>query len=79
MSAFRFDDDESFNKNCEKFLEALKSEDADLASILEENWSTLTRIVGDSQRNTGIRKEFNASVALSLDKLIDISHPGDNE
>ena len=37
MVGFRFDESKSFAQNCEALLEALKSDDPEMAAILRDN------------------------------------------
>jgi hypothetical protein len=69
-AVFRFDDSKSFEENCKAFLEAVNSDDPEMATILRCNWDTLIAIVHEGQREYKVRGNFNASVAYALDALV---------
>jgi len=70
MADFRFDESKSFKENCKVFLETLKSEDAEMAAILADNWDALVAIVREGERDSKARGELNSSVASALDALV---------
>ena len=48
----------------------LKRVDAEMASILRDNWDALTSVVREGERDAKARAEFNSSVATALDALV---------
>lgn len=66
---FRFDDSQSFEENCEAFLKAVNDDDPEMAAILRSNWDALVAIVQEGQRDSKVRGDFYANVALALDDL----------
>ena len=71
MADFRFNESKSFAENCKVFLEMLKSEDAEMTAILEDNWDALVAIVREGKRDSKVRGGFNSSVVSALDALAD--------
>ena len=67
---FRFDDNRSFEENCDAFLEAVSTDDPEMATILRGNWDALVVIVHEGQRDSNARGDFNAKVASALDALV---------
>jgi len=67
---FHFDERLSFSENCDAFLSALERIDAEMASILRDNWDTLIKVVQEGERDSKARGEFNSAVAQALDALI---------
>ena len=77
MTDFRFDESKSFAENCEAFLEVLKSENAEMAAILRDNWDALVAVVRERERGYKVRGEFNAKVSSALDDLVKHGVPED--
>ena len=75
MPNFRFDDNKSFDENCEAFLEVIKADDAEMAAILRNNWNALVPIVREGERNSKARGEFNTNVAEILDAKVNTERP----
>ena len=48
----------------------LENVDADMASILRDNWDVLITIVRNGERDARARTDFNAKVAEALDTLV---------
>ena len=74
-SNFRFDQNKSFAENSEAFLEAVSTDDPDMAAILRANWDGLIAIYREGERSYDARKRFNASVASALNALVASSVP----
>ena len=70
MADFRFDDSKKFAENCESFLATLEPVDAEMASILRDNWESLVAVVREGERDSRARGEFNAAIATALDALV---------
>lgn len=70
MADFRFDDAKSFAENCDAFLTTLEAIDAEMASILRDNWDALVAVVREGERDSKARGEFNASIATALDTFV---------
>ena len=79
MQAFQFDESKTFTENCRNFIDALRSDDPEMAAILEENWSGLMNIVSEGERDAGARREFYSLVKSSLDALIESSKVGEGK
>ncbi len=77
MADFRFDDNKSFDENCEAFLEVIKADDAEMAAILRNNWNALVSIVRERERDLNARSEFNTNVATVLDAIANTARPKD--
>ena len=70
MADFRLDESKSFTENCDSFLKTLQSVDAEMASILRNNWDALVVVVCEGERDAKARGEFNTAVATALDALV---------
>lgn len=77
MADFRFDDTKSFGENCEAFLTTLYAVDAEMASVLRDNWDALVAVVRESERDSKARSEFNTAIATALDALIELDSQKD--
>ena len=73
-----FDDSKSFAENCQAFLEAVKSDDPEMATILRDNWETLVAVVREGERDLKVRGAFNTEVAAMLDSLAKTVGPKDS-
>ena len=70
MPNFRFDENKSFEQNCDAFLEAINTDDAEMAAILRDNWNALVPVVRQGERHSKARGEFNTNVAAALDAKV---------
>ena len=75
MPSFRFDKNKSFKENCDAFLEAIKTDDAEMAAILRDNWNALVPVVQEGERDSKSRAEFNTNVAAILDARVNTDRP----
>jgi hypothetical protein len=66
---FRFDPTKTLDENYGALLDALASDDEEMAAILRANASALARIVRDGERDSSERATFNSDVAAALDAL----------
>ena len=78
MAEFRFDEGKRFAENCEAFLEAIKTDDPEMAVILLDNWDALVAIVREGKRDLQTRREFNSAVEFALDSLVKAAEPKDS-
>ena len=69
-TSLRFDETECFADNCEAFLARFEKVDAEMATILRDNWDALVAIVREGERDLMARRKLNAKVALALDALV---------
>jgi hypothetical protein len=74
-TAFRFNENKAFADNCRTFLEKLRSDDAEMAAILLDNWDLLATVVREGQRDLKARGEFNSKIASTLDMLLKPNEP----
>lgn len=65
-----FDEAASFADHCEAFLAHLEKVDAEMATILRDNWDALVAIVREGERDLKARGELNANIASALDALV---------
>ena len=79
MTKLKFNESRTFLENCEVFLDAMKSADPEMATILHDNWGTLLAIVQEGDRNSHSRSTFNASVVSALDAVVRKSREQGNE
>ena len=70
MADIRFDEGKRFAENCEAFLEAIKADNPEMATILRDNWDALVAGVQEGARDLKARGEFNSAVASALDSLV---------
>ena len=70
MADIRFDEGKRFAENCEAFLEAIKADNPEMATILRDNWDALVAVVQEGARDLKARGEFNSAVASALDSLV---------
>ena len=78
MAEIRFDEGKRFAENCEAFLEAIKTDDPEMAVILLDNWDALVAIVREGKRDWQARREFNSAVESALDSLVKAAEPKDS-
>ena len=78
MVGFRFDEGKRFSTNCEAFLEAIKTDNPEMAAILLDNWDALVAVVRDGERDSKARGEFNSAVVSALDSLVKSTDPKDS-
>ena len=77
MPSFRFDENKSFEENCDAFLEAIETDDAEMAAILRGNWNALAPVVQEGDRDSKARAQFNTTVAAILDARANSDRPKD--
>ena len=77
MENFRFEENKTFAGNCEALLELLLADDAEMATILRDNWETLVAVVREGKRDMDLRREFNSAISLALDSLVVPAEPKD--
>ena len=70
MAGFRFDEGNTFEQNCDAFLEAIQVDDPEMAAILRDNWAALVAVVRAGERDPKARGEFNAKVVTALDTYV---------
>lgn len=70
MPDFEFDPTESIDTNLEAFLVEMDAFDEEMATILRDNLSSLTKVVRNGERNPRSRSDFNAAVMQALDNLL---------
>lgn len=70
MTNFHFDEHKSFVENCEAFLEAIKIDDPEMATILRDNWHALGTLIREEERDLRARGKLNAKIAKALDDLV---------
>lgn len=70
MPGFQFDQSKTFEENCQVFVDELETRDAELASILRENWDQLLTVVQSGESSSRNRADFNAAISTALDELI---------
>lgn len=73
--SLRFDEAISFSDNCRAFIASLEAVDADMAVILRDNWDALVAVVGEGERDSKARGEFNSHVASALDAILKSAEP----
>ena len=71
MTKVNFDENKTFQENCDAFLESLKSADPEMAGILKDHWNDLAAIRDEDKTDTKERGEVNSSVASKLDALVE--------
>ena len=69
MTDLQFDNTKTFEGNCDAFLAMLESIDAEMATILRENWEALVALVYEGGRDQRARRGFNSAIATALDTL----------
>ena len=69
MTKSKFDENKTFQMNCDDFLDDLKSIDAEMAQILIDHWERLATIKDGDKTDTNERSKVNSSVAAKLDEL----------
>lgn len=67
-SSFNFDANKSTAENLEKFLDHLKSKDAEMAELFKDNIMKMIPLP-EGQAKTSARKEFNKSI---IEKLVEL-------
>lgn len=70
MTDFYFDEHQSFADNCKAFLEAIKTDDPEMAAILRDNWDALGAILQEVDTDLRARRELNTKIAAALDALV---------